>query len=415
MARQRRYVLAWLVVVGMTLPGVARAQQTRTGQLEEQRAQRAREGPPPPTTALEKGLQFLQSSRLLEPGRPARSLFYPKVGTVTTGGGLGFGGGYRLAFANDNAIFDVNGILTMRGYRVVRAGLSLPRLLEHKFEINTFAQYRYFSQEDFYGVGPDSRKADRTDFLVEETGLTTQVAYRPTSWLALASQTAWLNPRVGRGTDRHQPSIETLFTDAVAPGLAQQTRFLEQGGLVEVDYRDSDSRARSGGRYAVYAARYDDVRNRGFDFSRVASQLEQYFPVFDSKRVVVLRLTMDHRAAAPGSRVPFYYMRPFGGKDTLRGVNDLRFRDANAWIGTAEYRWEAVSGVDLALFYDRQGVAPRFKALSLRNAKDTYGVGVRAGTDSAIFLRAEMAFGGDEGGRYYVAFSAPLKIERWLR
>jgi len=36
----------------------------------------------------------------------------------------------------------------------------------------------------------------------------------------------------------------------------------------------------------VYAARYDDVRNRGFDFSRVASQLEQYFPVFDSKRVV---------------------------------------------------------------------------------------------------------------------------------
>lgn len=411
----RGCALIWMLVVGLFLPSVAHAGQTRAEQLEEQRAVRAREGPPQPTSPLEKALRLLDSSRLLEPSRPVKSMFYPKVRTVTTGGGLGFGGGYRSAFANDNLLFDVNAVITMRGYRLGRVELSLPRLLRHTLEFKTFGRYRYFSQEDFYGPGPDSTKADRTDFLIEEKEFTAQLNWRPRSWLTLASQTASLNPRVGAGTDRHQLTTGARFTEETAPGLTRQTHFLEQGGLVEIDYRDSPGRARAGGRYAIYASRYDDRRDRGFDFSRVAAQAEQYLPIFDSKRVVVLRLTTHHMAAAAGSRVPFYYMPAFGGKDTIRGVNDLRFRDANALVMTTEYRWEAISGVDLALFYDRGGVAPRFSDLPVRRGTGSYGLGVRAGTDSAIFLRAEMAFGGGEGARYYVAFSGPLKIEQWLR
>ena len=61
------------------------------------------------------------------------------------------------------------------------------------------------------------------------------------------------------------------------------------------------------------------------------------------------------------------------------------------------------------------GVGPRVRGLSIRKASDSYGVGVRAGTDSSIFMRAEMVFGGGEGARYYVAFSGPLKLDRQLR
>jgi hypothetical protein len=108
-------------------------------------------------------------------------------------------------------------------------------------------------------------------------------------------------------------------------------------------------------------------------------------------------------------------MPPFGGKDTLRGLDDLRFRDANAWLLSAEYRWEALSGVYLALIYDRGGVAPRFRRLAVANADDSIGASVRVGTDSAIFVRAEAAFRTREGRRFLVGVGGPLKLDRLLR
>ena len=88
---------------------------------------------------------------------------------------------------------------------------------------------------------------------------------------------------------------------------------------------------------------------------------------------------------------------------------------ANAWLLNAEYRWEAIAGVDLALFYDRGSVAPRFRDLSWHNARESYGVGVRLGTARAIVMRAEVAFGSREGVNYYVAMGAPLRVESFLR
>jgi hemolysin activation/secretion protein len=165
----------------------------------------------------------------------------------------------------------------------------------------------------------------------------------------------------------------------------------------------------------LYASRYDDRHDRGLGFSRLAGHVEHYFPVFDTKRVIAIRLTANHLAAAAGSRVPFYYMPSLGGMDSHHGFDHLRFRDANTWIFSAENRWEAIAGMDLAVFYDRGGVAPRFTDLSLSDAEDAYGAGVRVGTESAIFLRAEVAVGAREGTRWFIGASAPFKLDRFLR
>ena len=401
------------LVIGLSSP--AGAQQTRTEQLEQRRAERAREVKPEPRTKVEKLLLYLDESRLLQRSFGPDAGFYPQIGSVTTGGGFALGAGYRHPFANDNLLFNTNASYSLRGYRVGRVELSAPRLAKQTLEVKARVRYRYFPQEDFYGIGPASQKADRTNFLLEETEYAVQLAWRPRPWLLLASQNAFLNPRIAGGTDSLYPSAETRFTEATAPGLKEQTNFLENGVLTEVDYRDARGNARSGGRYILYASRFNDRDDRGFDFSRVAGAIEQYFPFFNKKRVFAFRFAANHLDAAAGSRVPFYYMSPFGGKDTIRGFNDLRFRDTNSWVFTSEYRWEAFSGLDMALFYDRGGVAPRFKDLSISEAEDSYGLGFRFGTNRAVFLRAEIAFGSGEGVRYYVAFSGPLRIERFLR
>ena len=125
--------------------------------------------------------------------------------------------------------------------------------------------------------------------------------------------------------------------------------------------------------------------------------------------------TSAPETASAGSRVPFYYMVPFGGGDSVRAYDDLRFRDADSWISSAEYRWEVVPRVAVALFYDRGGVAPAFKRLSIVHAVHAYGIAARLSTGRAIFMRAEAAIGGEEGVRGFVGFSAPMKVERFLR
>ncbi len=69
------------------------------------------------------------------------------------------------------------------------------------------------------------------------------------------------------------------------------------------------------------------------------------------------------------------------GATPLRGLLDYRFRDRNWFVVNAEYRWEAVTGVEMALFYDVGDVKPRWTSLSLADVRRSYGIGARFGTD----------------------------------
>lgn len=413
--RRVRRVLGWASAILTLLPASVFAQQTRNEQLEQQRAERARGAPPASQTLIEKMLEFAEDKFLQARGLPPKGTFYPLVRTIVPESGLGFGGGYRRSLANDDLRFDVHALVSARGYQLGRIELSLPRLVRHTIEIKGLAQYRHLPEEDFFGLGPDARTSDRTNYLLDETEYAAQITWRPRRWLLLGSQHAALRPRMGPGADSDYPSLEARFTEVTAPGSTKRTTFFEHGGLGMIDYRDSTGHPRSGGRYAVYASRYDDRGNRGLDFFRVAAHVEQYLPIFDGKRVFVLRLAANHLGASAGSHVPIYYMPLVGGMNSVRGFDDLRFRDANAWVLTAEYRWEAISGVGLALLYDLGGVAPRFRDLSIGRADDAFGFGVRVGTDTAIFLRAEVAYGAREGSRWFVGLNTPLKVERYLR
>jgi hypothetical protein len=402
-----------LAVLSLLRPA-AFAQQTRSELLDQQRAERARQGPAPPRTLLEKWLLLAEEKFLQERTPPATS-FSARFGGVVLGSGLGPGAGIRRSLFNDNVRLEASGLFTTRKYWAGRAEASLPRLFRRTVEVKGIAEVRHLPAEDFYGLGPLSQASERTNFLLDEADYTLQLRWKPQPWLLIGSQHAWLHPRAGRGRDGDFPSIEDRFTEATAPGSTIRTSFLEHGGLAMVDVRDQPAHPRRGGRYALYVSRYDDRHDRGFEFVRAAAQIEHYVPIFDGKRVVALRLALDHLGARDGSRVPFYYMQPFGGKDTLRGFDDLRYRDANVWLLTAEYRWEALSGLYLAVIYDRGGVAPRFRRLSIVDADHSFGGSVRVGTESAIFLRAEAAFRTREGGRFLVGFGGPLKFDRLLR
>ena len=105
--------------------------------------------------------------------------------------------------------------------------------------------------------------------------------------------------------------------------------------------------------------------------------LRQFIPIFDKKRVFALQLAMVGTDADDGNRVPFYMQPTLGGGQTLRTSSDYRFRDTHALWMNAEYRWEAFSALDMALFTDWGKVAPKFSDLDFSDLEHAYGIGFR--------------------------------------
>jgi outer membrane protein assembly factor BamA len=184
---------------------------------------------------------------------------------------------------------------------------------------------------------------------------------------------------------------------------------------VELDTRDQRGNPRSGTYVSLLGARYGDLDDLGYDFARLGGEVQHYVPIFDKKRVIAVRAAFNHYEPRGGSTVPFYYMLPLGGTDSIRGFTDFRFRDLNAVLFNGEYRWEAFSGMDMALFYDVGTVARRWSDLGSDGWKRSWGLGLRFNTYRAIFMRTELAFGSGEGTRFFVAFGGPLRLQRYLR
>jgi outer membrane protein assembly factor BamA len=210
---------------------------------------------------------------------------------------------------------------------------------------------------------------------------------------------------VGPGTDARFPSIEEIFERGVLPGIDGRRSYAYADLFATLDTRDQPGNPRDGIYVGAAWRRYDDLDQGRFDFDSVDVDAQHYLPIYDKKRVLVARLHLMTTTAGEGDEVPFYFRPTIGGSDSLRSAADYRFRDRNAAVVNFEYRWEAFSGLDMALFSDFATVAPTFSALEFSRIRGAYGIGLRFNTYKAVFLRLDVAAGGSEGIRTFLKFS----------
>ncbi len=212
-----------------------------------------------------------------------------------------------------------------------------------------------------------------------------------------------LKTHIGSGTGTDEPTIDTLFNDITAPALAAQPDYLRIGAFAEVDYRDSTLNPRAGGFYRAEWTRYDERDSSLYGFSRFDAELRQYFPFFNLRRVFVFRARTSVAQADSGQKVPFYMMPTLGGSEDLRGFLEFRFRDQNLLLMNLEYRWEAFSGLDMALFGDAGKVSSRRADLDFTDLETSYGFGARFNSANGVFLRIDTGFS-NEGTQLFIKF-----------
>ena len=150
-------------------------------------------------------------------------------------------------------------------------------------------------------------------------------------------------------------------------------------------------------------AQFDDLSEDRFDFTRISGDARGYLPLGSRQRTLAARFFVSRDSAGAGSDVPFYYMQTLGGQDRLRGFRNFRFRDTNVLYMSAEYRWEAAAGIDLAVFYDTGKVFPDQDPFDFTKLRNTYGFGIRGKNMRRVVFRLDVGWS-DEGTRLFITF-----------
>ena len=402
-----RFPILLISVVSLLIPCRAvQAQTTRVELIEQQRAEKAARLEPYKPGRLEKFFLDAKEGKLRRMISPYNGFFAEYGYTYKPiGSGIGFGGGFRHDVLNRRARVLVEAGGSFRKYAMVRGAVEVPRLARGRLSVGGEGVYRHHTQDDYYGLGDTSVKDERVSFGQDDREVQGHATYSLTTWLNVGARGGWLSPTIDEGRDTRYPSIEQIFDDSTAPGLAGQPDFTYTEGFAEVDYRDEPGNARSGGYYLFSMRRYNDRDLDRYSFRTTNLTLQQFVPLFDKKRVFAFQVGLATTNPGDGQQVPFYLQPTLGGSRTLRSESDYRYRDQNVLWMNAEYRWEAFSALDMALFTDWGNVAPEFSDLSFTDLKRAYGIGFRFNTAQAVFLRFDIAAGGNDGIRYFFKFS----------
>jgi outer membrane protein assembly factor BamA len=399
--RFRAACLELAVVVMCCAPaGPALAQETRAASVEKEVADKAQRLEPYVPGKLERTLIYLEGNNILRRLTGSGDGWYPRLGGLTTGSGFAAGPGIRKHFGRDG-LAQISAAGSLKGYWAVDAVARSDAFASKRIILEGRAIHFAFPQERYFGRGIDSHELNRTSYDIQTTGGSVGVLLLPRSVLRGGARLGYAAHRLGPGKGAF-PSVETIFSEQQAPGLSEDLDYLTAEAYVEVDYRDFPGNPRSGGYHLATWSNYHD-RGDAFSFRRVDVEAMQLFPFLDKRRVIAVRARGAFTDADEGQEVPFYLMPFVGGPETLRGYRERRFTDRNLVLLQAEYRYEILAALDMALFVDAATVAERVQDLSVDEFKTDYGVGFRFGTRQRVMFRFDIGFGG-EGTRYFFKF-----------
>jgi len=333
------------------------------------------------------------------------------LGGMRSGQGMTVGVGYRRSdLFKERLGFRTTFRGTIKLASLVDFQLFFPKLQTEQAFLNFSAKYENSPQIDFYGKGPDSSEDRSSSYRLETAAVNFNAGYELFGFLGLGVTGSMINVHTGPGKRGGFPTTEEEFVDQERPpGLGEDTYFGGFGGFMFIDYLDSRAGPRSGGLYGYRARQFTDLDRKQFSFRQVDFELQQYIPYFNKTRVIALRALATLTFENSGNTIPFYAQPKLGGNDSLRGFQRYRFYDKHALVLTAEHRWHAFSGLDMALFVDAGKVASRKADVDFNNLEVSYGFGFRFKLNEAYFMRIDFA-GGREGLRFMWTFSDIFKV-----
>src|SRR5262245_228817 len=217
----------FLALVTAVTPALAQTTEprTRAEELQRQREEKQRAATPYEPNGLERAMDLaeLKVFPLL-----TRDGVYARFGSLTTGSGFAYGAGYRdRSLVKGRGSLDLWAAGSIKRYWALEAKASYPLAARDRLMAEGYVRKYDYPQEDFFGLGPDSQRSNRTTFDINGEYVGGQLIARPVRPLTFGGGVEYLWPTVGRGENRRFPSIEEIFDDFSAPRSEEHTSELQ--------------------------------------------------------------------------------------------------------------------------------------------------------------------------------------------
>ncbi len=319
---------------------------------------------------------------------------YLRIGGLGSGSGYGPGVRYEIRPWSRGPRLSLFGGTTYRGYDQMFASLDSIRLGRARLEFR--GQYDERPQEDFFGLGTDSRLQDRATFQQDETLLSVRARLPLRGRWSFVAHTNWSRSDIGRGRDGDFPSALQVFPPL--PGLAGRHEFVDVGAGIAYDSRDLPRYARRGQFVQAVVTASEGTGGTPQAYTKVLFEGAQFIPLPGWRRSLGLRLRSvftDNRAR---EELPVFRMERVGGSRTVRGYRTYRFHEEESVIGNVEYRFPIWTidppggqALDGCAFFDFGAAIPELSDLQQRDLRSTAGLGVRFATAKDLVLRIDHA------------------------
>jgi hypothetical protein len=343
--------------------------------------------------------------------------FFVELSNMNSGAGwVSAGPGYRQYLFDEGLLLEGSAALSWHLYKMVQGRVELPRLAGERLTVGLQAMWQDQTQVDYFGRGPDSAEADRSQYRIRTGDVVGYATWGFTDWLAANGELGWLHrPKLGRAGGTFvgdYPDTRELFPDQPGAGEAFQPHFTHGELGLTADTRDHKGHPTRGGLYRATLTSYRDQGRGRFALIEYEAEAVHFVTLTERGWVLVVRGWTLLSDVSAGHEVPFYLQPSIGGSNTLRGYDSYRFHDLNTLVVNAESRWAVFEHVDVATFVDAGNVAARAGDLSL--AKTSYGAGVRLHTSRTTVARLDVAHG-SEGWRFVARTNDPFRLSRLSR
>jgi len=316
---------------------------------------------------------------------------------------------------------------------------SKPSLTVHPYTIfNLYAQTTSLNKLNFFGLGNDSSLAGATVFGMSQTIVGANVIKPVYEWPAIRKLNVALLGEVNgrfvniRGAGGQSvPSIETVYSNATAPGLSSQPGFVQLGEGVRIkpaigsyfqlnylaSFQQFFAPSNSDNSFlrwtidlnhtvSLYgntqSAQQENDRNGPDECAPSGQDCPKVSHSRNLNGSLGVRFLLSESATSATSAVPFYFQQTLGGSDingapALSSFQDYRFRAPNLLLLQEKFEHSIWGPFGFTFLADQGRVALDRGDVGFDHLKHSFasGLTLRAGGFPMVFLL--FAWGGGEG------------------
>jgi hypothetical protein len=331
----------------------------------------------------------------------------PQIGGVVSGSGIGLGFTHTLWHEGQSAV-RWSALGTSEGYFQLAVIHETVLNGNERFRLRTGFLHRDLAQEDFFGLGLESERSDRTDYSLKETAVGTELDFPLSETLGLRVGADLRRIRSASGENPGLPSPEVRFAPAAIAGYGESFTYGTVGASLFWDTRDEPGYPRRGSLIQGDLRQFIGLGTGDPGFRRFGIEISNALPLPGHDHGLVTRFRADWLDHGSETEIPFFFTRGLGGSHSLRGFPLNRFRGEDLVLATVEYRSAILPGkLDAVVFWDTGGAYRSFSDLRLGGLQHSFGAGIRVLRRDRILLRLEVAQG-SEGPRFLISFSKPF-------